>query len=81
MKYRRGSRTNHMSVAGLLREQPNVWLPVGEYPSRSSAAGIAQSIKSGVGLRAYQPAGAFEARTEMTEDGTTVLARYIGGPA
>lgn len=78
---RRGPRADHLAIARALKERPGVWLPVTEYPSRSGALNAALSIRKADPLRVYRPAGAFEARIEMTEDGTAVLARYVGRPS
>ncbi|MDR3083425.1 MAG: hypothetical protein LBV60_21325 [Streptomyces sp.] len=78
---RRGPRTGHLNVARAMKEQPGVWLPVSEYSSRSAALNAALSIRKADPLRVYRPAGAFETRTEMTEYGTAVLARYVGRPS
>ncbi|BCM70930.1 hypothetical protein EASAB2608_06264 [Streptomyces sp. EAS-AB2608] len=78
---------DHTAVAHALRQQPGVWLPVGDYNSRVSADNIAYRIRTGYplgntdGSTPYQPAGAYETRTELTEDGTRVHARYTGGAA
>jgi hypothetical protein len=58
-----------------------VWLPVSEYRTNSGAMNAARSIRAANPLRVYRPAGAFETRVEMTEDGTAVLARYVGRPS
>lgn len=78
---RRGPRTDHLAIARAMKEQPRVWLPVTEYRSRSGAMHAARSIRAADPLRAYRPAGSFETRIEMTEDGTVVLARYVGRPS
>lgn len=78
-------RTNHKQVAQALRQQPGVWLVVGEYRSGASADNLARRIRCGypIGARVYgtpyQPTGAYEACTELVEEGTRVRARYVGG--
>lgn len=80
-------RANHEQTAQALRQQPGVWLIVGDYRSTVSANSIAGRIRHGypIGAREYgtpyQPTGAYESRTELVEDGTRVEARYIGGAA
>ncbi|WP_435279277.1 hypothetical protein [Streptomyces sp. 1222.5] len=77
-------RVNHHEVAARLRSHPRMWLPVGEYRSSQTADNMARRIRKGYALgeseygTPYEPAGAYEARLELTEDGTRILARYIG---
>lgn len=73
---------NHFAVAALCRANPGQWQDVGEYNStdsaRRSAEGIRTAFVKGPGRRsAYTPAGAFEARHELTEYGARVEARYV----
>lgn len=68
----------HPRIAERCQAQPGVWLTVGDYANDQSAYGIAHSIKTGMRIPAYQPAGAYEARTEQTENGARVYARYVG---
>lgn len=80
----RRSNVNHRETASQLRAQPNTWLPVGEYRTTNSAAGICRDIRTGIqrhierGPSPYSPGGAFEARTELTEFGVRIYARYVG---
>ncbi|MFI0233092.1 hypothetical protein [Streptomyces sp. NPDC017086] len=80
-------RVDHKAAARALREQPGVWLVVGDYRSKTSADSTVTRIRHGypIGAREYGtpylPVGAYEARTEPVEDGTRVHARYIGGAA
>jgi hypothetical protein len=69
----------HAAVAAQLRRHPGMWHEVGEFPGTESASGAARRIRTGYMAPMYQPAGAFEARTEPTEFGTRVVARYVGG--
>jgi hypothetical protein len=68
----------HAAVAAELRAKPGVWAPVAEYPARTSADGTAHRIRTGYEAPMYRPAGAFEARVELTELGARVEARYVG---
>lgn len=68
----------HADVAAELRAQPGVWQHVGEWPSTSGAENAAHRIRTAHQARMYEPAGAFEARTELTEMGAKVEARYVG---
>lgn len=77
-------QVDHHETAARLKDQPNTWLPVGEYRSTCSADGICRDIRTGVQRHShrrpspYNPPGAFEARTELTEFGVRIYARYIG---
>ncbi|MFC8435182.1 hypothetical protein [Streptomyces sp. NPDC057253] len=74
---------DHVMVASLCRANPGAWQEVGEYSSGESAASIVRAIQQGRGLRvfvAYSPAGAFEARRELTDNGARVEARFVGEP-
>lgn len=71
----------HPRIAERCREAPGEWITVGEYANDQSAYGIAHSIKTGMRIPAYQPAGAYEARIEQTENGARVSARYVGASA
>lgn len=70
---------SHKQVAERCRQQPGEWLPVGEYVNGQSAGSIVSAIeKGGSSVLAYLPAGTFEGRSEHTETGTAVYARYVG---
>ncbi|WP_439947254.1 hypothetical protein [Streptomyces sp. BBFR109] len=69
---------NHHEVAAELRSRPGEWLLVGEWPSRAGAESATLRIRTAYQARMYEPAGAFEARTELTEMGAKVEARYVG---
>lgn len=68
----------HHRIAERCRKQPGKWLTVGDYANDQSAYGIAHSIKTGMRIPAYMPAGAYEARIEQTDTGARVHARYVG---
>lgn len=77
-------RVDHLAAARSLRNTPGVWLPVAEYRNCITADRVTCAIRYGrplgkAGYAHYTPAGAFEARTELTDDGVRVHARYIGG--
>lgn len=70
---------SHKAVAERCRQQPGEWLKVGDYANDLTAYGIVRAIVKGHGsVIAYLPAGSFEGRSEQTETGTTVHARYVG---
>lgn len=73
---------SHKAVAERCRKQPGEWLTVGEYANDMTAYGIVRAIVKGHGsVVAYLPPGTFEARSEQTETGTVVSARYVGPAA
>ncbi|MFF8656764.1 hypothetical protein [Streptomyces huasconensis] len=71
---------SHARVAACLRQKPGVWQFVGEYRNASSAARTASLIRTASQATGsnYAPAGAFESRTRLTDDGTVIDARYVG---
>jgi hypothetical protein len=80
----RRRKVDHFAVAAACRENPGVWLPVGEYNSTMSAEGAGSYIRSAVvkaseRRSAYSPAGSFETRHALSEFGALVEARYVGG--
>ena len=79
-------RVDHHATAAQLREHPHTWMTVGDYRSGITAKDVARRIRNGIAIGSaaygspYRPAGEFEARTEFTEDGTRIIARFIGAP-
>lgn len=75
---------DHVMVASLCRANPGQWQEVGEYGSSESAGAAVRAIRGAFRRSgrpsAYEPAGAFEARRELTDFGARVEARYIGLP-
>ncbi|MFI6443789.1 hypothetical protein [Kitasatospora sp. NPDC050543] len=70
----------HAPIAEGLRALPGEWGLVDNYVWRSAARGTAHHIQTGA-LRAYQPAGSFEAEVRHDADGDAlVYARYVGRP-
>lgn len=73
-------RVNHQAIADQLRAVPGEWLTVQVYPSRYTATSTARLVRQPLaGRPAYHPAGAFETRLVMVDEGTALLARYVGG--
>lgn len=73
---------DHRHAAEMARQLPGQWVLAGSYNGRQSAAGAAYMVRTGSdALPHYQPSGAFEARTELTQDGADLYVRYIGQPA
>lgn len=66
------TRTDHDGIAAELRSRPGEWalLP-------AAATGMAGQIRRG-DIRAYRPAGTFEAVRRDSADGIRVWARYVG---
>ncbi len=76
----RHTRVDHARVAACLRALPGQWQLVGDYKNSFTATNTTSMIRragqpSG---RHYQPAGAYEARMVLTDDGTRIEARYRG---
>lgn len=74
-----GPRADHAHAADQARQLPGQWVLAASYASSMSAKGAASHVRKGDAgpLRAYQPEGAFEARTELTEDGADLWVRYV----
>jgi hypothetical protein len=68
----RGHRVDHDTIAVELRSRPGEW---GLLPA--SATGMAGQIRRG-DIRAYRPAGTFEAVRRDDATGIKVWARYVG---
>ncbi|MEV4863224.1 hypothetical protein [Streptomyces ossamyceticus] len=74
-----GRPADHGRIASELQARPGEWGTVGVYRSLATARNVARQVHvAGGNYRAYEPAGAFESRTEMVHDGTRVEARYVG---
>jgi hypothetical protein len=79
----RRKQANHAAVAAACRANLGQWQLVGHYGSVESADAMVRAIRGAFqkGARsAYAPAGAFEARRELTDNGARVDARYVGEP-
>lgn len=74
----RGTKGNHYTdEAAEARAEPGVWFVLKTWPNatekeKASGYGQATSIRNGK-VAAFRPAGAFEARGAMREDGTLKL--------
>ncbi|MFF3847992.1 hypothetical protein [Streptomyces sp. NPDC002328] len=71
------ARVDHQHAAQQAREMPGQWVLAGTYGSRASAADAALHVRTGRDLAAYRPAGSFEARPELTQDGADLWVRYV----
>lgn len=70
---------NHIAAAAAMRAQPGTWVHVGVYRTTQSAQTTARWIRIGAErLPSYQPAGAYEPRIALVDDGAAVFARYVG---
>ena len=76
----RRPRADHQHAAQQARQMPRQWVLAGSYNSTQSASGAAFLIRTADHDRMppYRPAGAFQTRTELTEDGADLYVRYIG---
>ncbi|WP_128803676.1 MULTISPECIES: hypothetical protein [unclassified Streptomyces] len=70
-------RSDHQHAAQQAQEMPGLWVMAGTYPSSATAKHMANQVRSGERLPAYRPRGAFEARTELTQEGADLWVRYM----
>lgn len=56
---------------------PGQWVLAGTYGGRASAQSAALQVRTGDRAPAYLPAGSFDARTEVTQDGADLWVRYL----
>lgn len=77
-RWMRRRYANHALRADDCRRHPGMWIEVGIYNSGSSARSMAREIRRCNRLPYYTPAGAFETRTALVEDGAALYARYVG---
>jgi hypothetical protein len=70
-------RADHQHAADQARQMPGTWVLAGTYASRASAVSTALQVRTGERAPAYRPAGSFEARTEVTQDGADLWVRYV----
>jgi hypothetical protein len=71
-------RVDHQHAADQARQMPGQWVLAGTYGSSASAQSAALQVRNGEKAPAYRPAGAFEARTKITQDGADLWVRYVG---
>ncbi|MFJ1653454.1 hypothetical protein ACIOC2_19105 [Streptomyces sp. NPDC088337] len=70
-------RADHQHAAQQARQMPGQWVLAGTYGSRASAVSASLQVRTGEKIPAYRPAGTFEARTELTQDGADLWVRYL----
>ncbi|WP_406168969.1 hypothetical protein [Streptomyces sp. NBC_00996] len=71
------ARTDHQHAAQQARQMPGQWVLAGTYGSGASATSAALQVRTGERLPTYRPAGAFRARTEVTQDGADLWVCYV----
>jgi hypothetical protein len=79
----RGSKpVSHADAARRLSAQPHVWGLVGVYRSRSGAKSTSGHILRATfcGFTAYAPAGSYETRIRLDDEGWALEARHMGSP-
>lgn len=69
-------RADHQHAADQARQMPGQWVLAGTYGSRASAQAAAVQVRTGRRAAAYLPAGTYQARTEVTQDGADLWVRY-----
>ncbi|MCQ9178712.1 hypothetical protein KMT30_06640 [Streptomyces sp. IBSBF 2953] len=74
------ARADHQHAADQARQMPGRWVLAGTYGSRASAEAAAIQVRTGRRTPAYLPAGSFQARTEVTQDGADLWVRYAHQP-
>ncbi|MEV7422835.1 hypothetical protein [Streptomyces sp. NPDC091212] len=70
---------DHFEVADRAKKNPGHWVVAGNYPSTLSAKSTAHRVPTGSRMPSYRPTayGVFEARTELADDGTDLLIRFV----
>ncbi|MFJ2719428.1 hypothetical protein [Streptomyces sp. NPDC087437] len=71
------ARTDHQLAARQARQMPGQWVLAGTYGSRASAVSASRQVRTGELIPSYRPAGAFRARTEVTQDGADLYVQYV----
>ncbi|MGW3152713.1 hypothetical protein [Streptomyces sp. NPDC001089] len=74
-----GLRADHAHAADQARQMAGQWVLAASYASSASANSTGTLVRLGEQgrLTVYGPAGAFDARTELTEDGADLYVRYV----
>ncbi|WP_328739905.1 hypothetical protein OHA91_22895 [Streptomyces erythrochromogenes] len=67
----------NIAIAAQLRDHPGKWAYIDSKGSRASAGSTAYAIRTGK-LRAYAPAGHYEAKARTVDGEFRVYARYCG---
>lgn len=78
-RWKKRSVANHMERAAECRRHPSVWVEIGSYNCSQSAKSTARFIRTAdERTPQYRPAGAYQTRVRLTDDGAVVFARYTG---
>lgn len=72
-----GRSTKHTAIAAELKARPGEWARIETSTSPNAASSMANHI-SGARLKAYAPAGSFEAVSRTVDGEYRVYARYVG---
>ncbi|MFJ9114433.1 hypothetical protein ACIRJO_02670 [Streptomyces sp. NPDC102394] len=73
-------RADHQHAADQARQMPGQWVLAGTYSSGASAQHAVRQVRTGERMPAYRPAGSFQARTELTQDGADLWVCYVADP-
>lgn len=68
---------DHRHAADQARQMPGQEVLAATYGSRASAVSAARQVRTAERLPAYAPAGSFEARVELTQEGADLWVRYL----
>jgi hypothetical protein len=76
-------KPDHQHAADQARQMPGTWVLAGPYASTANAKVAALHVRQGERgrLPAYAPSGAFEARSELTQEGADLWVCYTAAPA
>jgi hypothetical protein len=71
-------KPDHTHAAQQARQMPGTWVLAATYVSSTSSKAAAMHVRLGERgrLPAYSPSGAFEARSELTQDGADLWVCY-----
>jgi len=71
-------RNDHRASAAQARKNTGLWIFAGSYNSTMSARGAQREVSVAERFPSYRPAGTFEARVELTQDGANLFVRHLG---
>ncbi|MFF3884103.1 hypothetical protein [Streptomyces sp. NPDC001914] len=75
-------KPDHQHAAEQARQMPGTWVLAGPYASTANAKVAALHVRQGERgrLPAYTPAGAFKARSELTQEGADLWVCFTEAP-
>lgn len=73
----RPRKTKHERIAEKLTNRPGQWALIDNYASVASVNSMAYMVRNGK-IKAYQPAGSFEAVARTADGKHRMWARYVG---